>query len=444
MANHAHHRRHEDGEKERERHDSNPSWSSPFHSLMGEHVARDHPHANSHPLLTDPVYFAATSASPNKKKGDEKGETEYLVAEALLDIVKTSHDAPSALSTLAFPVDVFQKPSFDSARHGITSPRPLNGVTQATSKRQVVTKMKPAKKPRVAWEGIRVDDNQTQMDSVYNDLEGADAFISSSSFPMLDFLSFNDNHQESMEKQEVLMKQKALMKLAESMKRSHETRASLEGLSSSSFPMLDFLSFVDNNQESMKKQEVLKKQKALMKLAESMKRSHETRASLKVKSPALKLDRHQRRSIISAIASTEESRKLIEDNMSLHHHQYDYRQTRMSTESSALERNPEVDLLDSRKCYEVVDDWNTMMHDGGDPMKWTLVGVDKCCLSGAAQGKRVNRTRVRRPRKRVASARLGRLRKNGVICFNRHLWHALNLSPSRDGGSQPLLSSWGY
>jgi HECT-like Ubiquitin-conjugating enzyme (E2)-binding len=61
----------------------------------------------------------------------------------------------------------------------------------------------------------------------------------------------------------------------------------------------------------------------------------------------------------------------------------------ISRESSAYERNSQVDLLDFRKVlkviYEVADDRNTMTLDGGDPMNWTWGGVDLCCLPGAAR-----------------------------------------------------------
>jgi hypothetical protein len=60
-----------------------------------------------------------------------------------------------------------------------------------------------------------------------------------------------------------------------------------------------------------------------------------------------------------------------------------------SRESSAFERNSQVDRLNFQKVlkviYEVVDDRNTMMHDGGDPMNWTWGGVDLCCLPGASR-----------------------------------------------------------
>ena len=80
-------------------------------------------------------------------------------------------------------------------------------------------------------------------------------------------------------------------------------------ISSSSFSLLDNLFFVGKHEDTLKKQEALKK------LAESMKLSHETRASLKVKSPAFKLEGCQRKSFSVAAASTEESRKLIQANI---------------------------------------------------------------------------------------------------------------------------------
>jgi hypothetical protein len=56
------------------------------------------------------------------------------------------------------------------------------------------------------------------------------------------------------------------------------------------------------------------------------------------------------------------------------------------TESPSFGRNSQVDVLNFQKVvkviYEVVDDQDTAVHDGVDPMSWTWGGVDLCCVLG--------------------------------------------------------------